>query len=144
MTVVARIRCLRAFNLLKVSPGAFALVYFAMSGQSVYAQDANPAQGATEPSSSPSAAQLSDQAWIEEGRVKFVHTCSYCHGEAGDAGKNKPFRDHLNWDVQAIHDTISDGRVDGANIMPSWKGSISDEEIWKIVSYIHSLAGKPK
>jgi len=142
--MVAWSRCLGASHLLKVSRGFLAFVCFAVTGLSVYAQDAKPAQGAMGAPSAPSAAQLADPAWIEEGRFKFVHTCSYCHGDAGDAGKNKPFRDHLNWDVQAIHETISEGRVDGANIMPSWKDSISDEEIWKIVAYIHSLAGKPK
>jgi mono/diheme cytochrome c family protein len=101
-------------------------------------------QGAAGAMKPPTLMQLADPNWIEEGRVKFVHTCSYCHGEAGDAGKNRPFREHLNWDAQIIHDTISEGRTDGANIMPSWQGSIPDDEIWKIVAYIHSLAGKPK
>lgn len=108
------------------------------------AQAQNTSQSPVGAVTAPTPAQLADPAWIDEGRVKFIHTCSYCHGEAGDAGKNKPFRDHLNWDPQAIHDTISDGRTNGANIMPSWEGSIPDDEIWKIVAYIRSLAGKPK
>lgn len=94
-------------------------------------------------SQSPSKAQLSDASFIKEGHDLFVHTCSYCHGEAGDAGKNKPFRDHLlNWDPEDIHDTIVEGRINGANVMPSWGDSIEEENIWKIVAYIHSLEGQ--
>jgi mono/diheme cytochrome c family protein len=142
--MVASMSCLNTSTFLLAYRGLLALVCFGVMGLSVCAQDASPTQGFAGVSNSPSAEQLADPAWIEEGRAKFIHTCSYCHGEAGDAGKNKPFRDHLGWDVQRIHDTISEGRQDGANIMPSWQGSISDEEIWKIVAYIHSLAGKPK
>jgi mono/diheme cytochrome c family protein len=103
------------------------------------------ARGATAaaPEAVPSQLQLSDPEWIAFGKKKFISTCAYCHGEAGDAGKTEPFRDHKNWDPQEIHDTISEGRQDGANVMPSWKESISDDQIWKIVAYIHSLEGKP-
>jgi cytochrome c oxidase cbb3-type subunit 3 len=36
----------------------------------------------------------------------------------------------------AIFSSISEGRSKG---MPSWGGHIPDEQIWKLVSYIHSL-----
>jgi mono/diheme cytochrome c family protein len=92
----------------------------------------------------PSDAQLTDPAWIQAGREKFVATCGYCHGTEGDAGKHRPFRERVEWDAQQIHDVIAHGRQRGANVMPAWKDSIADEQIWQIVAYIKSLGGKPK
>lgn len=93
---------------------------------------------------SPSLAELSNPEWIATGRTKFVQTCAYCHGQEGDSGKVRPFRERSGWDPQIIHDTIANGRQRGANIMPSWKDSIPDDMIWKLVAYIHSLEGKPR
>jgi len=107
-------------------------VIFMASGATAAATEAAPSQ-----------AQLSDPDWIAFGKKKFITTCAYCHGEAGDAGKTEPFRDHKGWDPKEIHDTISEGRQDGANVMPAWKDSIPDDQIWKIVAYIHSLEGTP-
>lgn len=92
----------------------------------------------------PDAATLADPAWIAAGRTKFTATCAYCHGPEGDAGKHRPFRERIDWDAQQIHDVIADGRRRGANVMPSWKDSIADEQIWQIVAYIKSLGGQPK
>lgn len=94
--------------------------------------------------SSPTEQQLTSEAWIAEGRTKFVQTCAYCHGAEGDSGKNRPFRERTDWNHQTIHNVISNGRQRGANVMPAWKGSIPDEEIWRIAAYIKSLGGKPR
>lgn len=83
--------------------------------------------------------ELKNPEWISDGRQKFIQTCAYCHGVRGEAGKTRPFTTRKNWNPQVIHDTIANGRVNGPNVMPSWGGSISDEMIWKIVSYIKSL-----
>jgi mono/diheme cytochrome c family protein len=91
----------------------------------------------------PTEQELKNPEWIHAGQALFAQTCSYCHGQEGDAGKTQPFREHLNWDPQEIHDTIADGKRTGANIMPPWKASIADPEIWKLVAFIQSLAGKP-
>lgn len=96
------------------------------------------------PAAEPDAGQLADPAWIAAGREKFVHTCAYCHGQEGDAGKNRPFRERLDWDASVIHDVITNGRQRGANVMPAWGGSIADDDIWRIVAYIKSLGGKPR
>ncbi|WP_442975262.1 c-type cytochrome, partial [Salmonella enterica] len=92
----------------------------------------------------PSAEQLASPEWIAAGRAKFSATCAFCHGTEGDAGKHRPFREHIDWDPAQIHEVIREGRQRGANVMPSWKDSIDDEQIWQIVAYIKSLAGKPK
>jgi len=88
----------------------------------------------------PSADALRNPEWIAAGKNKFVHTCAYCHGTQGEAGKTRSFTSRRGWDPQVIHDTIINGRVNGPNVMPSWKGSIPDEMVWKIVAYIKSLS----
>lgn len=100
-------------------------------------------QGATElapaPTSAPSLSELRNPEWIAEGRTKFVQTCAYCHGVEGQAGKTRSFKTREGWDPQIIHDTIAEGRVNGPNVMPAWKGSIPDALIWKLVAYVKSL-----
>lgn len=85
-------------------------------------------------------ADLSRPEWIAEGKKQFVQTCAYCHGQEGEAGKVRPFRTHTNWDPKEIFNTISEGRRRGGNVMPTWKGAIPAEDIWKIVAYIKSLS----
>lgn len=83
---------------------------------------------------------LEQDSVIQEGKTRFIRTCAYCHGQEGEAGKTRPFKTHTDWDPQAIFDTISNGRVRGGNVMPTWKDTIPPEEIWKIVAYIKSLS----
>lgn len=92
----------------------------------------------------PSAEDLASPQSIQAGRAKFVSACAYCHGSEGDAGKNRPFRERIDWDATQIYQVIHDGRQRGANVMPAWNGTIPDEQIWQIVAYIKSLGGKPK
>ena len=92
----------------------------------------------------PSAEELADPQWVQAGRTKFIATRSYCHGSEGDAGKNRPFRERIDWDAMQIYSVISEGRQRAANVMPAWKGAIPEAQIWQIVSYIKSLGGKPK
>jgi len=88
----------------------------------------------------PSTDDLKRKDWITAGESRFIKTCAYCHGTKGEAGKTAAFSTRENWDPQIIFDTISEGRTNGSNVMPSWKGSIPDDEIWKMVAYIKSLA----
>lgn len=88
----------------------------------------------------PTELELKSPERIALGRDKFVSVCAYCHGQAGDSGKNKPFRDRAsNWESQDIFDVVYNGRQRGSNVMPAWSGSISNEEIWNIVAYIKSI-----
>ena len=91
------------------------------------------------PAAAPSLSELRNPDWIAEGRRKFVQTCAFCHGVEGQAGKTRSFKTREGWDPQIIHDTIAEGRVNGPNVMPSWKGSIADDLIWKLVAYVKSL-----
>jgi mono/diheme cytochrome c family protein len=102
------------------------------------------AAGAQEAPKPPDAQQLLDPQWVQEGRGKFIQTCGYCHGPEGDSGKHRPFRERVDWDPAAIHSVIANGRRRGANVMPAWKGALSDDEIWRITAYIRSLSGQVK
>lgn len=82
--------------------------------------------------------------WVQAGRERFAQACAYCHGQEGDAGKHRPFRERIDWGAEQVHDVISNGRQRGANIMPAWKDSVADDEIWRIVAYIKSVGGKPR
>jgi mono/diheme cytochrome c family protein len=102
---------------------------------------AAPAAAADEPAPAavPTAEQLADPVWIDAGRKRFISTCAYCHGQQGEAGKVKSFKERPGWEPQKIHDVIANGRTRAGNVMPSWKASIPDAEIWQIVAYIKSL-----
>ena len=83
---------------------------------------------------------LEQESTIQEGRTRFIRTCAYCHGQEGEAGKTRPFKTHTDWNPKDIFDTISNGRVRGGNVMPTWKDTIPPDEIWKIDAYIKSLS----
>lgn len=122
-----------------------ALVFLGIAVNATTARAAdNTDSTAGKASITPTAEQISDPEWIQSGRKKFVKACAYCHGQAGDSGKNKAFRERIDWDPNQIHDVIANGRQSGSNVMPSWKDSIDDELIWKMVAYIRSLSGKPR
>ena len=78
---------------------------------------------------------------IKEGDKLFDAKCSECHGDGtGIAGPD--LTDDV-WiyggsDAQ-VFETISGGRKGG---MPSWKGTLSADEIWKVISFIRSIHRK--
>ena len=88
--------------------------------------------------------RAADPQAVQAGRAKFTATCGYCHGSEGDAGKHRPFRERTDWDANQIYQVIREGRQRGANVMPAWKDSISEEQTWQLVAYIKSLGGKPQ
>jgi mono/diheme cytochrome c family protein len=85
---------------------------------------------------------------VSQGQEVFLGSCAQCHGaEArGDTnvGRNMspPAMDLTSAHVQHWSDAelfwiIQNGvRLTG---MPSWKSSISDDDTWKLVRYIHNL-----
>lgn len=68
--------------------------------------------------------------------------CTGCHGGAGGGGIGPPLADN-DWiyggDPGNIFQTIVQGRPNG---MPSFGGQIPDDQIWKIVAYVSSLAAE--
>jgi mono/diheme cytochrome c family protein len=88
-------------------------------------------------------AQLDDPKRIEAGRRRFNQACTYCHGKEGEGGKTPSFKGRKDLDAQTVFNVISNGRRRGANIMPPWKNSLSEEQIQELVAYILSLGSTP-
>lgn len=66
--------------------------------------------------------------------------CAGCHGGAGGGGIGPPLADR-DWiyggEPAAVFQSIVQGRPNG---MPSFGGQIADEQVWKLVAYVHSLS----
>jgi cytochrome c oxidase cbb3-type subunit 3 len=78
-------------------------------------------------------------AAIKEGEQIFDARCAECHG--GDAmGMSGPDLTDAKWLYGAsdaeVFTSVSQGRKGG---MPSWRGTLKDDEIWKVIAYIRSL-----
>ncbi len=92
-----------------------------------------------------------DPEMIAEGDVLFQANCSSCHGLTGEgdgtAGAGlEPKPENLARNQSALSDAylfwrISEGGlIDPFNsLMPAWKGMMSDEKIWQVVSYLRTL-----
>jgi cytochrome c oxidase cbb3-type subunit 3 len=77
---------------------------------------------------------------VREGRTLFVRfNCSGCHGGRAGGGMGPSLRDqdwiYGNRDAQ-VFDSIARGRANG---MPAWGTKLSEDQIWKIVSYIDTM-----
>lgn len=83
----------------------------------------------------------------EAGAVLFNNSCAACHGPQGHgdgpagtaldpAPKNLPELsaavgdDYLFWRISAGSEGTS---------MPAWKGVLTEEQIWQVIAYIHTL-----
>ncbi len=78
---------------------------------------------------------------IKEGDKIFDARCSECHMD-GTGGAGPDLTDDT-WiyggsDAQ-VFETISGGRKGG---MPSWKGVLSTDDIWKVIAFIRSIHRK--
>ena len=83
---------------------------------------------------------LHDPAVIAAGQKLFNKNCAgYCHGKDGLVGRGPSLRGRTDLDADDIHDTITFGRRDSGKIMPSWKGQLSDQQIWELTAFIMSL-----
>ena len=90
----------------------------------------------------------SDQSIIAEGAAIFASSCASCHGTHGDGdGESAP--------VDAIpkafaHMRVPPGMLDSYrfaviqrgvdNTMPSFKGKLSEEDTWKVVTFLSTLS----
>jgi S-disulfanyl-L-cysteine oxidoreductase SoxD len=92
------------------------------------------------------------EANIAEGREHFGHHCGVCHGLDGEA-TGVPFADKMSPPVPSLSSKdvqdYKDGQLkwiieNGINPsgMPAWKGTLSDEEMWKVVDFLRHLPPK--
>ena len=85
---------------------------------------------------------------VSKGRDVYLQSCAICHGSDGHGqttlgqGMYPPAMDltapHVqHWDDSAMFWIIQNGvRMTG---MASWKGTISEEDTWKLVTFLHQL-----
>jgi cytochrome c(L) len=78
---------------------------------------------------------------IKEGDKIFDAKCSECHMDGtGGAGPNLTDDTWIYGGSDAeVFETVAGGRKGG---MPSWKGELSKDDIWKVIAYIRSIHRK--
>ncbi len=78
---------------------------------------------------------------IAEGSKLFVaYNCLDCHGADGSGAMGPSLQDsrwHFGGTAGDIYQSIYEGRPDG---MPAWGGRIADDQIWRLVAYVQTLA----
>src|ERR1700692_2588592 len=89
---------------------------------------------------------------LAEGQEHFGHHCGICHGLDGQA-TGVPFAEKMSPPIPSLSSTdvqeYKDGQLkwiieNGINPsgMPSWKGILDDDEMWKIVNFMRHLPPK--
>jgi mono/diheme cytochrome c family protein len=86
-----------------------------------------------------------DEQAIKKGRTLFRQVCSLCHGSkadgAGERGNGADLR-KFNRGFKAYMETVLNGRSTRgqSQVMPPWKGIISEDEIMQVGAYLETLA----
>ncbi len=88
---------------------------------------------------------------IAEGKQLYDKNCALCHGPEGlgngEAGKalNPPpanIAENINRHMATdgyVYWTVAEGGTPVGSAMPSFKGALKEDEIWKIVLYLRTL-----
>lgn len=84
---------------------------------------------------------LSNAYHVSQGKKWFTaFNCNGCHSNGG-GGSGPPLMDD-KWiygsKIENIVQSIREGRPNG---MPSWRGKITDEQIWELAAYVLSMSG---
>lgn len=77
------------------------------------------------------------------GRELFIQNCSGCHTlkEAGTTGKVGPNLDQAKPTKARVLFMLNNGGGGGLGVMPKFKGTLSDEQLQAIATYVSSVAG---
>jgi cytochrome c oxidase cbb3-type subunit III len=99
-----------------------------------------PVPGALDRVSRPSNPFAGDRAAGGDGRRLFTDfNCAGCHGDHAGGGMGPSLRDadwiYGNAEAQ-IFSSIAEGRAHG---MPSWSTKLTEDQIWRLVTYIKAL-----
>jgi len=87
---------------------------------------------------------LRDPAAIAKGMEMINTTCGgYCHGPGGRGFKAPSLRNRTDLTPNALHLVISLGRKRAGKLMPAWKGTLTEEQIWSVVAAIVALRTEP-
>jgi cytochrome c oxidase cbb3-type subunit 3 len=68
--------------------------------------------------------------------------CVGCHSHGG-GGMGAPLMDdqwRYGGRIDQIASSIAEGRPNG---MPAWRDKLTDDQIWKLASYVRSMSGQP-
>ncbi len=88
---------------------------------------------------------------VTAGKAIFSNNCATCHGDSGkgdgpSASVLNPKPGNLTYTAQEandayIHWIVSEGgdAAKLSNVMPSFKGTLSDDQIWQVTSFVKSL-----
>lgn len=98
---------------------------------------------------------------IHEGGILYVRNCSPCHGDAldGNGPQARAFlprpanfrhegtiaqldENYLFWRIKEGYQGLPVGSIRYRSAMPPWKDVLTDEEIWKIIMFEYTSAGK--
>jgi cytochrome c oxidase cbb3-type subunit III len=80
---------------------------------------------------------------IAEGQTLFNQmNCVGCHSHGGGGMGPALMDDEWRYGgrIDQIAATIVEGRPNG---MPSWRGKLTEDQVWKISAYVRSLSGQP-
>jgi mono/diheme cytochrome c family protein len=87
---------------------------------------------------------LKSPEMIAEGRTFFNLRCAgRCHGVDGQDGFDGPIlvgKAYL--DPTFVYVTLITGRPGSA--MPSWKGRLTDDELWRVIAFVSSLGDQAR
>lgn len=84
-----------------------------------------------------------DSPAIAQGQQLFTQmNCVGCHSHGG-GGMGPPLMDdewRYGGRIDQIAASIAEGRPNG---MPSWRGKLTNDQIWDLAAYVRSLSGQP-
>jgi mono/diheme cytochrome c family protein len=86
----------------------------------------------------PCAAAAADDAAVRKGAKLYENNCSNCHGE--DLQNNSGIAFDLRRLHADEHARFVNSVLHGKNVMPSWEGKLTDEQIESLWAYIRANA----
>jgi len=96
--------------------------------------------------------KANDAAAATAGKDLYAINCASCHGAAGmgdgpTAASLDPKPNPIALEMKSLTDDYVFWRISegGAfppfnSAMPAWKASLTEEQIWQIISYLHTIA----
>lgn len=95
--------------------------------------------------STPTASTATEEptAAAPDGRELFIQNCAGCHTlkDAGTTGKVGPNLDESKPTKARVLFMLNNGGGGGLGVMPKFKGTLSDEQLQAVATYVSSAAG---